>query len=130
MLRILITIETNPHWEPLNNFDKVAAGIFRRQKAEQCSRGARQILDRPLVVATERINMNFHSLTRAHRSSYSQDSVPRCVHPLASDSPGPCWNPIWLGHPLVVVARYVQPQLEPLSGRSDCGLGQFCVVRR
>src|SRR5207302_4141795 len=66
MLRILITIETNPHWEPLNNFDKVAAGIFRRQKAEQCSRGAREILDRPLVVATERINMNFHSLTRAH----------------------------------------------------------------
>src|SRR5207244_12290566 len=66
MLRILITIETNPHWEPLNNFDKVAAGIFRRQKAEQCSRGAREILDRPLVVATERINMNFHSLTREH----------------------------------------------------------------
>src|SRR6266404_7595373 len=66
MLRILITIETNPHWEPLNNFDKVAAGIFRRQKAEQCSCGAREILDRPLVVATERINMNFHSLTRAH----------------------------------------------------------------
>src|SRR5256884_9143999 len=66
MLRILVGIETNPHWEPLNNFDKVAAGIFRRQKAEQCSRGAREILDRPSVVATERINMNFHSLTRAH----------------------------------------------------------------
>src|SRR5215471_15879666 len=66
MLRILITIETNPYWKPLNNFDKVAAGIFRRQKAEQCSRRAREILDRPLVVATERLNMNFHSLTRAH----------------------------------------------------------------
>src|SRR5438128_207780 len=40
--------------------------LLRRQKAEQCSRGAREILDRPLVVATERININFHSLTRAH----------------------------------------------------------------
>src|SRR5215469_2865827 len=66
MLRVLISIETNPHWESLNNFDKVAAGILRRQKADQCSRGAREILDRPWVVATERINMNFHSLTRAH----------------------------------------------------------------
>src|SRR5437016_12016534 len=79
MLRILITIETNPHWEPLNNFDKVAAGIFRRQKAEQCSRGAREILDRPLVVATERINMNFHSLTRAHIFELSFLEV--CRHP-------------------------------------------------
>jgi hypothetical protein len=34
MLRLLLGIETNPHWEPLNDFDKVAAGIFRWQKAE------------------------------------------------------------------------------------------------
>jgi len=46
MLRVLIAIETNPHWEPLNDFDKVAAGIFGRQKAEQRSSGARKILDR------------------------------------------------------------------------------------
>src|SRR5260370_31938135 len=66
MLRILVGIETNPHWEPLNDFDKVAAGIFRGQKAEQRSGGARKILDRTSVVATERINMNVHRLTRAH----------------------------------------------------------------
>jgi hypothetical protein len=66
MLRILVGIETNPHWEPLNDFDKVAAGIFRWQKAEQGSGGARKILDRPSVVATERINMNVHRLTRTH----------------------------------------------------------------
>src|SRR5256712_11978602 len=66
MLRILVAIETNPHWEPLNDFDKVAAGIFRWQKAEQRSRGAWEILDRPSVVATERINMDVHRLTRAH----------------------------------------------------------------
>src|SRR5260370_7300905 len=66
MLRILVGIETNPHWEPLNNFDKVAAGIFRWQKAEQGSGGTREILDRPSVVATERINMNVHRLTRTH----------------------------------------------------------------
>ncbi len=66
MLRILVGIETNPHWEPLNDFDKVAAGIFRWQKAEQGSGGAREILDRPSVVATERINMNVHRLTRTH----------------------------------------------------------------
>ena len=66
MLRILITIETNTHWEPLNNFDKVAAGIFRRQKAEQRSRGAREILDRPLVIATEGINVNADRLSRTH----------------------------------------------------------------
>ena len=57
MLRILIAIETNPYREPLNDFDKVAAGIFRRQQAEQGSGGAREILDRPSVVATESINM-------------------------------------------------------------------------
>src|SRR5437899_5781635 len=66
MLRILVGIETNPHWKPLNYFDKVAAGIFRRQKAEQRTGGAWEILDRPAVVATERINMNVHRLTRAH----------------------------------------------------------------
>src|SRR5499425_3027192 len=66
MLRILVGIETNPHWEPLNDFDKVAAGIFRRQETEQRSCGAREILDGPAVVATERINMNVHRLTRAH----------------------------------------------------------------
>src|SRR5260370_18279262 len=66
MLRVLIAIETNPHWKPLNYFDKVAAGIFRRQKAEQRSGGARKVLDRTSVVATERINMNVHGLTRAH----------------------------------------------------------------
>src|SRR6266436_842020 len=66
MLRVLIAIEANPHREPLNDFDKVAAGVFRRQEAEQRSRGARKILDRPSVVATERINMNVHRLTRAH----------------------------------------------------------------
>src|SRR5712691_1276083 len=66
MLRILVGIETNPNWEPLNDFDKVAAGIFRWQKAEQRSGGAREILDLPSVVATERINMNVHRLTRAH----------------------------------------------------------------
>src|ERR1700756_2439450 len=66
MLRILVGIETNPHWEPLNDFDKVAASIFRWQKTEQRSRGAREILDSPSVVATERINMDIHRLTRAH----------------------------------------------------------------
>src|SRR5229473_4774320 len=66
MLRILVGIETNPHWEPLNNFDKVAAGIFRGQKAEQGSGGTREILDRPSVVATESVNMNVHRLTRTH----------------------------------------------------------------
>src|SRR5260370_1163892 len=63
---ILVGIETNPHWEPLNDFDKIAAGIFRWQKAEQRTGGAWEILDRPAVVATERINMNVHRLTRAH----------------------------------------------------------------
>src|SRR5260370_4137486 len=66
MVRILVGIETNAHWEPLNDFDKIAAGIFRWQKAEQRTGGAWEILDRPAVVATERINMNVHRLTRAH----------------------------------------------------------------
>src|SRR6266566_2332798 len=66
MLRVLIAIEANPHREPLNDLDKVAAGIFRWQKAEQRSSGTGKILDRPSVVATERINMNVHRLTRAH----------------------------------------------------------------
>src|SRR6266849_5443468 len=79
MLRILVGIETNPHWKPLNYFDKVAAGIFRRQKAEQRSGGAREILDRPSVVATERINMNVHGLTRAHVFELSFFEV--CRHP-------------------------------------------------
>src|SRR6266566_3666784 len=79
MLRILVGIETNPHWKPLNYFDKVAAGIFRRQKAEQRSCGAREILDRPSVVATERINMNVHGLTRAHVFELSFFEV--CRHP-------------------------------------------------
>src|SRR5229473_6027750 len=79
MLRILVGIETNPHWKPLHYFDKVAAGIFRRQKAEQRSGGAREILDRPSVVATERINMNVHGLTRAHVFELSFFEV--CRHP-------------------------------------------------
>src|SRR2546425_13003247 len=79
MLRILVGIETNPHWKPLNYFDKVAGGIFRRQKAEQRSGGAREILDRPSVVATERINMNVHGLTRAHVFELSFFEV--CRHP-------------------------------------------------
>src|SRR5215468_6416578 len=66
MLRILVGIETNPHWEPLNDFDKVAASIFRWQKAEQRSCRAREIFDGPVVVAIERINMNVHGLPRAH----------------------------------------------------------------
>src|SRR5437667_4637143 len=66
MLRVLIAIEANPHREPLNDFDKVAAGIFRRQKTKQRSGGARKVLDGTSVVATERINMNVHRLTRAH----------------------------------------------------------------
>src|SRR5438128_6066568 len=66
MLRVLIAIEANPHRKPLNDFDKVAASIFRWQKAEQRSRGTREILDRPSVVATERVNMDVHRLTRAH----------------------------------------------------------------
>src|SRR6266581_3253656 len=66
MLRVLIAIEANPHREPLNDLDKVAAGIFRWQKAEQRSSSTGKILDRPSVVATERINMNVHRLTRAH----------------------------------------------------------------
>src|SRR5215467_3666973 len=66
MLRILAGIETNPHWEPLNDFDKIAAGIFRWQKAEQRSGGAREILDGPSVVATERVNMDVYRLTRTH----------------------------------------------------------------
>src|SRR5258708_23571995 len=66
MLRILIAIEANPHWEPLNDFEKVAAGSFRAQKAEQRCGGARKVLDRTSVVATERINVNVHGLTRAH----------------------------------------------------------------
>src|SRR5260370_40079412 len=66
MLRVLIAIKANPHWKPLNDFDKVAAGIFRRQKTKQGSGGARKVLDRTSVVATERINMNVHGLTRAH----------------------------------------------------------------
>src|SRR5258708_12094592 len=66
MLRVLIAIEANPHREPLNDFDKVAAGVFRRQEAEQRSGGAREVLDRSSVVATERINMNVHRLARAH----------------------------------------------------------------
>src|SRR5215469_8367205 len=79
MLRILVGIETNPHWEPLNDFDKVAAGIFRWQKAEQRSCGAREILDRPAVVATERIDMNVDRLTRAHVFELSFLEV--CRHP-------------------------------------------------
>src|SRR5262250_3723530 len=79
MLRILVGIETNPHWEPLNDFDKVAAGIFRRQEAKQRSCGAREILDDPAVVATERINMNVHRLTRAHVFELSFLEV--CRHP-------------------------------------------------
>src|SRR5260370_1758800 len=66
MLRVLIAIKANPHWKPLNDFDKVAAGIFRRQKTKQGSGGARKVLDRTSVVATERINMNVHGLTGAH----------------------------------------------------------------
>src|SRR5215470_4523311 len=79
MLRILVGIETNPHRKPLNDFNKVAAGIFRWQKAEQRSGGAREILDRPSVVATERINMNVDRLTRAHVFELSFLEV--CRHP-------------------------------------------------
>src|SRR6266446_5595199 len=79
MLRVLIAIEANPHREPLNDFDKVAAGIFRRQKTKQRSGGAREVLDRTSVVATERINMNVHRLTRAHVFELSFLEV--CRHP-------------------------------------------------
>src|SRR5258708_38356133 len=79
MVRVLVGIETNPHREPLNDFDKVAAGVFRRQKTEQRSGGARKIVDRPSVVATERVNMNVHRLTRAHVFELSFLEV--CRHP-------------------------------------------------
>src|SRR5258708_29902323 len=103
MLRILVGIETNPHWKPLNYFDKVAAGIFRRQKAEQRSGGAREILYRPSVVATERINMNVHGLTRAH--VFELRFFEGCRHPDIVNVNDGKRTLSWL-HPLSVLAGF------------------------
>src|SRR6266481_655715 len=66
MLGILIAVETNPHGQPLHVFEKVAAGILERQKAEQRSGGARQIFDSALVIPPKCIHMDTHGLTWAH----------------------------------------------------------------
>src|SRR5215469_13469508 len=63
---VLVRIKADTNRKPLHDFDKVSAGVFRRQQTEQGSRGAREILDRSSVVATERVNMDVHRLSRTH----------------------------------------------------------------
>jgi hypothetical protein len=66
VLSVLIATDTNSHGQPLHHFDKVATGIVGRQEGEQRPRGAGEIFDCALVIATEGIHKDAHGLTRAH----------------------------------------------------------------
>ena len=79
MLRVLISIKTNPYGQPLYDFHEVATRILRRQKAEQRTSRAGEIFYCSLVVAIECVNVHANELAGVHVFQLSFLEI--CRHP-------------------------------------------------
>src|SRR6516165_10441137 len=62
VLQILVRIESNTDRQTLNHFHEIATGVFRWQKAEQRSSGAREIFNGSVDITIECIDVNADGL--------------------------------------------------------------------
>ena len=66
LAQILSAVKRYPDWEPLHNFDVVAGRVLWGKQIVKRPRRAGHVLDVPVEVTPERINVNRDRLTRTH----------------------------------------------------------------
>ncbi len=66
MVRVLPGFEQKPHGQPLHDFDVVAGGVFRRQKADAIAAYAGHTLDVAAMISGEGIDVNGDQFAPMH----------------------------------------------------------------
>ena len=66
MLRILATVNVNADWKTLHDFYVVAAGVFRRKKAEERPGRTCHVFNCAAIVAAEAVDVDGDGLAGVH----------------------------------------------------------------